>query len=581
MDQDQASEAAFSSLPPYQPRSFVPQDADLGNAEEVASLYQQLLDRRVASAEQLQEWLLARSELDSAVSQKRAILSIRMTCQTDDPDRAGAYKHFVETVVPAVRTSSDKLDRKYLADRERFHLDAGRFAVHDRNIRADVEQFRAENVPLKTEESLLAQEYQTITGAMTVNFQGRERTLQEMRKFLEEPDRPLRESAWRALSGRRLAEKDRLEKLFDQMLGVRAKIAANADCADFCEYQFRHYHRFDYTPDDCKAYHAAVESVVVPLCREITERRRQRMSVETLRPWDLSADPDGQPPLKPFEEPKQLVAGAVEIFTRLDPDLGEQLAKMRELGMLDLGSRKGKAPGGYLSSLDEARRPFIFMNAVGRDGDLRTLLHEAGHAFHALACVDEPLLAYRDPPLEFCEVASMGMELLAGEHLDVFYDDQARVRSRREHLEGIIFILSWVATIDAFQQWIYAHPGQSSDERRAAWEETFSRFGEWHHGPDWTGLEEERAYRWHAQQHIFTSPFYYIEYGIAQLGALQLWARAREDLPAALADYRQTLALGGSRPLPELFETAGLRFDFSEQTIAPLMDMVRQELQRL
>ena len=569
----------FSSLPPYQPRTFVPPGANLADARTVVGLYQGLLDRPVASSEALERWLLDRSELDAAVDQHQAILYIRMTCQTDDADRAAAYKEFVETVVPPVSSISDKLDRKYLEARRTCPLPERRYGVYERRVRADVELFREENVPLKTEESLLSQEYQTIAGAMTVAFQGAERTMPEMGKFLLEPDRPLREAAWRATARRRLADRDRLDDLFEKMLGLRGRIAANAGCRDFGEYQFRAMHRFDYTPADCRQYHETVARQVVPLWREIHEDRRRRMRVETLRPWDTAADPEGRPPLRPFEQADQLVSKAIDVFRRTDPALGEQFARMDRLALLDLASRKGKAPGGYQASLGEARKPFIFMNAVGTDDDVRTLLHEGGHAFHSLAAAEEPLIAYRHAPMEFCEVASMGMELLAEGHLGVFYNAGDLKRSRRRHVEGIVFILPWVATIDAFQQWIYGHPGHSRAERRAAWLEIFDRFS----GGvvDWTDLAEEKAASWHRQLHIFEYPFYYIEYGIAQLGALQLWVRARQDGAAALAGYRRALALGGSRPLPELFAAAGLEFDFSETTIGPLMEVVAEELARL
>jgi oligoendopeptidase F len=569
----------FAALPAYRPRTFVPAEVELTRADTVIGLYQRLLDRPAATPETLEQWLLDRSELDAAVNQAYTILYIRMTCQTDDPARAEAHKKYIETVEPAVAAISDKLDRKYLESRQQAALDERRYAVYERRVRADVDLFRQENIPLKTEESLLAQEYQAVSGAMTVEFQGAERTMPEMGKFLLEPDRDLREAAWRAAARRRMADRDRLDGLFEKMLAVRARLAANAGCRDFAEYQFRAFHRFDYTPADCRAYHEAVARTAVPLLHSILDDRRRRMRLDRLRPWDTAVDPEGLPPLKPFAQPDELTAKAGEVFRRTDPALGDQFATLDRLGLLDLTSRKGKAPGGYQAALNEARRPFIFMNAVGTDGDVRTLLHEGGHAFHSLAAAREPLVAYRHAPLEFCEVASMGMELLADGHLDVFYGPEDLKRSRRRHLEGIVSTLPWVATIDAFQQWIYSHPGHGREDRRAAWLETFDRFG----GGvvDWTGLDEEKACWWHRQLHIFEYPFYYIEYGIAQLGALGLWAHARRDAPDALGAYRRALALGGSRPLPELFAAAGIRFDFSEATIAPLMRDVAEQLARL
>ena len=302
------------------------------------------------------------------------------------------------------------------------------------------------------------------------------------------------------------------------------------------------------------------------------------MGIESLRPWDLSVDPLGRPPLRPFRDTEQLAAGAETIFRGIDPELGEQFAFLRARDLLDLANRKGKAPGGYQTTLEDARLPFIFMNAVGLDSDVRTVLHEGGHAFHTLACRGEPLAAYRESPLEFCEVASMTMELFGAQNLDPFYDTAEAQRSNRKLLEGIVLILPWIATVDAFQHWIYSHPDHSREERKAAWRSLIDRFGGI---VDWSEYEEVRDHSWHRQLHIFLYPFYYIEYGIAQLGALQIWRRGLTDRPAAVADYRQALSLGGSRPLPDLFTAAGARFGFDEELIAPLMDTIGEELGRL
>jgi oligoendopeptidase F len=546
----------------------------------VVGLMQKLLDRPIHSSEELEKWLLDSSEFDAAFSQTHSILHIRMTCQTDDPVRAEAFKKFVETVLPAVRPIGDKLNRKYLADREKYPLDAKRYEVYDRDTRAEIELFRDENVPLQTQESLLEQDYQTVCGAMTVHFRGEERTLPQMSKYLYEPDRAIREEAWRATAERRLKDRDKLEEIFDKMLELRVKIAANAGYDNFMNYQFKAYHRFDYTPEDCKRYHETVGRLVVPVYEEILKKRQSQMKLSNLRPWDLAVDPEGRPPLKPFEKVDELKAGVHKMFADLDVNLGREFQMMAEAGLLDLASRKGKAPGGYQSTLSEIRKPFIFMNAVGLDQDVFTLLHESGHSFHALAAAHEPLLAYRHAPMEFCEVASMGMELLALEQLNVFHKKEEDIkRTLFEQFESVIHILPWVATIDSFQHWIYENPKQSREERAEKWLEIHQRFNG--RIVDWSGLEDVRRFLWHRQLQIFEVPFYYIEYGIAQLGALQLWVRARHNKKQALADYQKALALGGSRPLPELFAAAGLNFDFSEKTIAPLMDEVVKELAKI
>jgi oligoendopeptidase F len=399
-----------------------------------------------------------------------------------------------------------------------------------------------------------------------------------MARYLEEPDRALRQQAWELVADRRLQEAEKFEHMFDQLAGLREKIAANAAFANYREHAFRAMCRFDYTAEDCLRFHDAIEREVMPALRELQGERRRQLNLDKLRPWDLAVDPLNRPPLRPFERVDQMVAASHEIFRRLEPELARGFQSMNELRLLDLANRKGKAPGGYQSTLAEARLPFIFMNAVGVQRDVETILHEAGHAFHSLAARGEDLYAYRHAPIEFCEVASMSMELLGNEFLEAFYPAPEARRARRDHLEGIIEVFPWIATVDAFQHWIYTHPGHSRAERTAAWLALMDRFGG---EVDWSGCEPARASLWHRQLHIFLHPFYYVEYGIAQLGALQVWANAKRDQAGALAAYRRALTLGGSRPLPELFSAAGCRFDFSAETVKPLVALVRQELAKL
>ena len=569
-------ELNFDHLPRYQERKFLPSSVDLTDHSQAALLYRMLLDRPIHSREELEQWLLDRSELETAIDQQGSVLYIRMTCQTDDQKRSEDYKKFIETVVPAIKPFDDQLNHKYVTERRKFILDPEKYAIYDKTVESDLSLFRAENVPLQTEIALLSQEYQATVGAMTVSFQGKEYTMPQMTKFLFEPSREIRESAWRANAQRRLKDRDKLDELFEKMLVLRDTMARNAGCKDFIEYQFRAYHRFDYTPQDCKQYHKTIEKIVVPVWKKILARRAEHMQLKDLRPWDTSVDPLGREALRPFDDVQKLITGVEKIFLRMDADLGKQFSEMARLGLLDLASRKGKAPGGYQSVLAESRKPFIFMNAVGLDDDVRTLLHEAGHAFHAIASAHHPLFAYRHAPMEFCEVASMSMELLGNDFLTVFYSKEDLSRSLTMHLEEIVYLLAWVATIDAFQQWIYENPKHTRLQRSTAWVEIHNRFGA--RSIDWSGLSAEQEAVWHRQLHIFEVPFYYIEYGIAQLGALQLWLRAKKDQHAALADYRKALSMGRSKLLPQLFQAAGIRFDFSEETIAPLMDAVQREL---
>ena len=575
MGQTRSTEENLKDLPRTHPRHFVKKDADLLNLTDLRAHIELLLSHKISSKEELEKWLMELSEFNAAFNEASSILYILMTCQTDEPKHSKAYHDFITHVLPQVKPLEDKLNRKYLDSIKQFGINQ-RYDIHTRSVAADVGLFVEKNIKLQTQVDVLSQEYQTLTGAMMVDFEGKERTLPEMGKFLEETDQPMREAAWRASSQRRLKDKERLEDIFDEMLKLRHQIAQNAGFNNYRDYMFKALHRFDYTPDDCQKYHASVENLLAPLWRDILRRRKHELKLESLRPWDTSVDPHGRQPLKPFTHAPELIAGCKKIFHRLNAEFGREFDDMAALGLLDLESRKGKAPGGYHSPLQESRKPFIFMNAVGTDGDVRTLLHEAGHAFHSLASSHEPLFDYRHAPMEFNEVASMAMEILGGEYLSFFYNDDDEKRSRQEHLEDIVFVLNWVAAIDSFQHWIYENPTHSRDERKAKWMDVHKCFNS--DVIDWSGLETERGYLWHRQLHIFEVPFYYIEYGIAQLGALQVWLNSRINFQDALKHYKKGLALGGSKPLPEIYQTAGIFFDFSEKTIAPLAEILRKEL---
>lgn len=566
----------LEKLPHFQRRSFVPVSADLMRKETVTALYQKLLDQTVGSLQEFESWILRRSELDAALDQQGSILYILMTCQTDHAEFARDYKFFIETISPLEREMGFKLDKKFTGLAGKFSLDKERYRVYARGIETNIRIFHAKNVPLETELKLLCQEYQTMTGGMTVTFAGKERNLPEMNKFLQVRDRKLRERAWRAMAERRYQDRNKFDTLFDKMLDLRLQTAGNAGFERFIDFQFLAMHRFDYTPKHCHSYHQAVQEFIVPLWRDILLRRKKKLNLSALRPWDTEVDPWGQKPLKPFTSVRTLEAKVQQIFDVLDNEFAGQYAMLRKSHLLDLATRKGKAPGGYQSTLSEARLPFIFANACGVDDDVWTLLHEAGHAFHALACFSEPLLEYRHAPLEFCEVASMGMELLGGKHISVFYSKKDAQRSWNSHLEDIVRVLVWVAAVDAFQHWIYDHPGHSPEDRGRAWLEIFERFGG--NFVHWQGLEENEKTLWHRQLHIFEYPLYYIEYGIAQLGALQIWRQAQQDFSPTIRRFKQALGLGGSRPLPELFSSAGLRFDFSRETISPVIHNMRKDL---
>jgi oligoendopeptidase F len=567
----------FDKLPAYAPRRFVPNDTDLGDWTQIAPLFDQLETwaPQCRTAAEFEAWILHGGELTAALNEEAAKRYIAMTCHTDNADAEKAYLHFIEQIEPQIKPRQFALEKLYLDQAVRQLLPQSRYAVFDRSTKLHVELYRPENVALETEEARLGQQYQKLTGSLTVQFRGEEKTLVQMGRYLEEPDRPTRREAWELVANRRLREAEKIEDIFDQLLKLREQIARNAGFPNYLEYAFRERERFDYGPEDCRKFHDAIEKEVMPALADLHAERRRQLNLPALRPWDLSVDPMNRPPLRPFEEVGRMVDGTQQIFDRLDKDLAHDFQTMRDLRLLDLANRKGKAPGGYQYTLAESRLPFIFMNAVGVQRDLETMLHEAGHAFHALASRGEDLHAYRSAPTEFSEVASMSMELLGNEFLETFYAQPEAHRARRDHLEGILKLFPWIATVDAFQHWIYSHPGHTRAERRSAWLALMDRFGG---EVDWSGYEEARANLWHRQLHIFLHPFYYVEYGIAQLGALQVWANSRRNKAQALRDYRKGLALGGSRPLPELFAAAGCQFDFSAQTVQPLIELVRREL---
>ena len=582
----------FGKLPPAKPRRFVPETIDLGDWPQIAPLFEGLEKRaaQINSDADLEQWLLDWSELEAALSEESSRRYIAMTCHTDDAGAEKAYLHFIEHVEPQLKPRQFALERIYISRRDRMHNSPAqsetrasrpadeRLFVFDRDIKNRVELFRPENVPLETDEARLCQQYQKLSGSLTVKFRGEEKTLVQMGRYLEEPDRALRQETWRLVADRRLQEAGNFDDIFDRQIKLRHQMARNAGFENYRDYAFRRLGRFDYAPRDCALFHDAVAEHIMPLVGELHAQRSAQLALDALRPWDLAVDPRNRPPLKPFQQVGEMVSRTQNIFGRLDGGLSRGLQQMQELKLLDLDNRKGKAPGGYQCTLTESRLPFIFMNAVGQQRDVETLLHEAGHAFHALAVRAEDLYAYRNPPIEFCEVASMSMELLGNEFIEEFYSAEDAKRARRVHLEGVVGVFPWIATVDAFQHWIYTHPDHSRDDRRQAWLALMDRFGG---AVDWSGLEEARASLWHRQLHIFLHPFYYIEYGIAQLGALQVWAASKSNKAAALAAYKNALALGGSRPLPDLFAAAGCRFEFSARTLQPLARLLRDELAKL
>ncbi|HEX5963440.1 MAG TPA: M3 family oligoendopeptidase [Gemmatimonadales bacterium] len=544
---------------------------------DVAPYFDELAARPLDSSS-IDAWLQAWSTLEELVTEAAARAMIAYTIDTGDADKEADHLRFSTEVLPHMEERSVELARRLVES----GYSAPSLETTLARFRTQIEIFRDETVPLFAELEELSARYQRVTGSITVEWEGIERPLPQLQPFLKSSDRSVRERAFRASNRPYIDLRNELSGLFDKMYQLRVQAARNAGFANFRDYIFPAKFRFDYTPADCERFHAAVERTVAPAVERILESRRQRLGLDVLRPWDLAVDPYRPKALRPFANAGELVGTAQRVFDRVDPALGSEFRIMVDEGLLDLESRKGKAPGGYCETLHFHGRPFIFMNAVGLVDDVNTLLHEAGHAFHAFAAHEQPLIWQRHPGSEAAELASMSMELLAAPHLTQpvgYFTPEDALSARLEHLEDILLSLVHIASVDAFQTWIYTSgQGGDPDARDAEWLRLRARF---ERGVDWSGLEQERVSRWYRQLHIFLYPFYYIEYGIAQIGALQIWRNSLEDPAAAVARYREALALGAVHSLPEIYRTAGARLTFDADAIGELVRLVEGEIVRI
>lgn len=555
--------------------TFVPSSLDAGRLDQLLPLFDQLAHRALPDAVAIERWLHDESELLSRIGAEQARRYVRMTRDTEDADAKRAYLEMEQQVMPEVKVRSDALDKKLLASPALATLDQRHYEVLIRRRRTQSRLFRAENTELQRQEAELQTQQQAIAGGITVEFDGRTLTLQQLGPYYESQDRVLRERAFRAGLAARSARWNDLEDLFDRLISLRTTIARNADFATYTPYRFEELGRYDYNEAACRRFHDAIAECVVPAVRRLDRERARRLGLERLQPWDLEVDPEGRPPLRPFTTESELIALCRRLLHEVDPRFAGGLDELVRRDLLDLMSRKGKAPGGYQYQLEDERVPFIFANGVGVHHDVQTLLHECGHAFHSLLCRHHDLIAFRDYPIEIAETASMSMELLGLEHVGVVYtaDDSRRVY--RKHLEGLLRTLTWIASIDAFQLWIYEQPKHTREQRRVAWLDIRRRFGG---DVDWQGLDDALAMQWIAQTHLFSHPLYYIEYGIAQLSALQVWRNYRRDRSRAVSAYRSALSLGGSRPLPELFAAADVDFDLSPRMVRELVADVETQI---
>ena len=569
------------AIPKRPERHFVSEEFTVDTWNNLKPYFDDLLDRELNNQDDLRTWLRDRSELESIISEDMGWRYIRMTTETANEQYVQAYHDFVQNIQPKIAPYSDKLNRKvvdspFIAEIE--HEEG--YDIMLREQRKDIEIFREENIPLFTQIQTLTQQYGQISGAMTVIIDGEEKTLQQAAVLLQDTDRELREGVYRQISSRRLEDKEKLDELFDKLIALRTEAAKNAGFENFRDYKFKSMGRFDYTPGDCFDFHESVRQSVVPMLDGIAQKRKIDLGYQNLRPWDKAVDPLGRTPLKPFKDGEELLNKTIQAFGNMDTYLGQCLSIMKEMGHLDLISRKGKAPGGYNYPLAEIGVPFIFMNATSTLRDLVTLLHEGGHAVHSFLTRDLELSDFKHTPSEVAELASMSMELISMDQWYLFFDDEEELkRARREHLEQIIETLPWVATIDKFQHWIYENYTHSNEERVVAWNRIFGDFSD--QVTNWEGLTQVRDHLWQRQLHLYEVPFYYIEYGMAQLGAVAVWKNYKEDAQKGLQGYMNALKLGYTRTIPEIYAAAGIRFDFSKEYISELMAFVQAEIKAI
>lgn len=568
-------------IPKRPARKLLTENFTVTTWEALKPFFDNLLVRKIESADDLKNWLHDRSELESVISENMAWRYIRMTCYTENEEYSKAYQDFIQNIQPQIAPVSDQLNKKVAASPflDRAANDEG-YDIMVRSLKKDIEIFRDENVPLFTEINTETQKYAQVSGAMTITWEDKEITLPQAGVILMSTDRQKREEAYTKITTRRLQDKELLDKLFSTLIDLRHRVSTNAGFTNFRDYMFKALGRFDYTPQDCFKFHEAIQREVVPILNTLAKERKESLKVSSLRPWDKAVDPEGRDALKPFSNGSELTEKTIEVFKKLDPFLGQCLEVMKAMGHLDLESRKGKAPGGYNYPLAEIGVPFIFMNATSTLRDMVTIMHEGGHAIHNFLTRDLPLNDFKSTPSEVAELASMSMELISMDHWDIFFTNEADLkRAKREHLEDIMETLPWVATIDKYQHWLYENPTHSVEDRRAQWNKIFDEFADTE--TDWSGLQEAKDYLWQKQLHLYEVPFYYIEYGMAQLGAIAVWRNFRNDSAKGLQGYQNALKLGYMRSIPEIYKAAGIKFDFSRAYIKELMDFVKRELDKI
>lgn len=559
-------------------RRYFSEDFRADNWYDVENELKNFENQEINSKEDLETLIEKYSELVYIIEETYAWKYIKMTCNADKKQYSKAFNEFYAEVVSKSQPYDFRFKKKVYESPYKTELSQEKYSHFIKIISNDIELFREENVPLMVKENELSNKYGEIMSKLTLEFEGEEKTLIQMKKYQKDPDRNKRERAWKLVCEKITEKTDEFNKLFDDLKEIRIQIAQNAGFNSYRDYMHRAKGRFDYTPEDIFKFHKSVEKIVIPFVKELNKKRKEKLNVKRLRPWDIDVDIDGKT-LKPFDSEDEFVDKAIRILDKIKPEFGEKLKMMKKSGFLDLQNRKGKAPGGYNFPLAEHGAAFIFMNAVGLNSDVRTLLHEAGHAMHSFAKADKKVSQYKNTPSELAELASMAMELLTLEYLDEYYKEEEDFKkAKREQLEGTIQFLPWAMIVDALQQWVYTNPDHTQEERTEYFKTLMDRFNE---GVDWSGLDGEKGERWLKQLHIFEVPFYYIEYAISQLGAIAIYKNYKKNGAKAIEQYENFLKLGYSKSVSDIYGAAGIRFDFSEDYIKEIVEFIKEELESI
>jgi oligoendopeptidase F len=558
-------------------RQFLPEDLAITEFKVIEPFFQELLERPVQNLNDFDNWLKDRSELDAVLEEDMAWRYIRMSIHTQDEQLREAYNFFVSKIQPELAPLEDQLNQKLMALPFLEQRVDSAHQIYFRSVRTALELYREENIALQAALSEEAQQYGAVSAAQSIAHDGKTLTMQQAAQLLKEKDETLRQHIFEKMAAVRRKDREQLDTLFSSLIQKRQQLAQNAGFANFRDYKFVEMGRFDYKKEDCFAFHEAIKTHIVPLVKEIQAEKLRKLGKNLFKPWDLDVDPEGKPALQPFKTGAEMLSGTIQMFDRIDPYFGDCLRVMDQLGHLDLDSKQGKAPGGYNYPLYEIGVPFIFMNAVGSQRDLETMIHEGGHAIHSFLSRDLSLTAFKNLPSEVAELASMSMELLSMPQWSEFYEPQAQQRAMREQIEGTLKVLPWIAQIDAFQHWIYENPTHTRQERSAHWIQLTQDFGTGL--VDWTDYEDLIECSWQRQLHLFEVPFYYIEYGIAQLGALGVWKNSLANKQRAIEQYKNALSLGYTAPMSTIYETAGVPFDFSSERLQTLAQFIKEQLE--